>query len=44
MADPDARRRRWTVNGPFGEGREVFPVAPDARHLGTAYAAVHGGW
>jgi hypothetical protein len=30
MADTDARRRRWTVKGPFGEGWEVFHVAPDA--------------
>ncbi len=42
--DSDRARRRWTVRGPFQDGREVFHIAPDPRRPGTVYAAVNSGW
>lgn len=38
VARSDAQRRKWKVEGPFQTGTDVFHVAPDPRHPGTAYA------
>jgi photosystem II stability/assembly factor-like uncharacterized protein len=44
VAESDARRRRWTVKGPFQEGQEVYHIVPDPRHPGTVYLAANSGW
>jgi hypothetical protein len=44
VARSDARRRSWTVAGPFQEDRDVFHIAPDPRRPGTVYLAANSGW
>ena len=41
IAESDVKRKRWTVQGPFHAGRDVYHVAADPRHPGDLYAAVN---
>ncbi len=41
IAESDARRKKWTVHGPFHEGADVFHVVADARNPGHRYALVN---
>jgi len=44
VVEGDSQRRRWTVRPPFQVDKEIFRIAPDPRHPGTAYAAANSGW
>ena len=44
VAESDRSRRKWTVTGPFHDGREVYHLSPDPREDGTVYAAVNSPW
>jgi hypothetical protein len=44
LLEADAKRRKWTVRGPFQSGGDVFHVVADPRHPGTVYSAVNNGW
>ncbi len=44
VVESDVARKKWKVQGPFHEGKDVFHVVPDPRHEGTVYAAVNSGW
>ncbi len=44
LVEGDVARRKWTVYPPFQVDKEVFRIAPDPRHPGTAYAAANSGW
>ncbi|MCI4358632.1 MAG: hypothetical protein L3J99_06355 [Thermoplasmata archaeon] len=44
VAESDAKRRKWSVRGPFQPGKDVFHVYPDPRHPGTVYSAANSGF
>ena len=44
VVEGDVGRRKWTVRPPFHVDKEVFRIAPDPRHPGTAYVAANSGW
>ena len=44
IAESNAARKKWTIKGPFQDGREVFHVAADPRNPGDLYAAANSGW
>jgi hypothetical protein len=39
VAESDAKRRKWTIRGPYQSGTDVYHVAADPRHEGSIYAA-----
>ena len=41
ILDGDTARRKWTVRGPYHEGRDVFRIVADPREPGTVYAAAN---
>ena len=40
----DAKRRKWSVKGPFHAGNDVFHVAADPRDPKFVYALANNGW
>lgn len=44
LVEGDTLRRKWTVRPPFHADKDVFRMAPDPRHPGTAYMAANSGW
>ncbi|HEV8050072.1 MAG TPA: exo-alpha-sialidase, partial [Thermoplasmata archaeon] len=40
----DAKRRKWTVKGPYHAGGDVFDVVADPRDPKYVYALVNSGW
>ena len=40
----DRARRKWTVAGPFFEGKDAYHLRADPRNEGTVYAAVNSVW
>jgi photosystem II stability/assembly factor-like uncharacterized protein len=44
LVESDTRRKKWTVHPAFHTDKEIYRIAPDPRHPGTAYVAANSGW
>ena len=44
IARSDAGRRRWSVEGPFQAGENVYHAAPDPRHPGHVYSLANNAF